>query len=113
MSSVRVLCDEGLRVAVDGGGDRTLLAITDGGAIRFWTETEALERIVRGGSIQLSAHGGDCAIEVTGGTARLEFALEGKGRKRCAFPAAELADALAWVRSLRPHFEGEAMTESP
>lgn len=98
----RVLCEDGLRVAMDGGGDRTLLVVNDGVAIRFWAKTRSLEAILGGGTVQLSAHEGYCGIEVEGERARLEFGVEKAGRKHCQFPTQDLSDALAWVRSLPP-----------
>ncbi|RYG47023.1 hypothetical protein EON79_08545 [bacterium] len=103
----RILCDKGIKVSVDGGGERTLLAIRDGSTLRFWTDTAALEEVLKGTAAQLSAHGGYCAIEVEGDRARLEFGLDGEGRKSCAFPARDLAEALAWVRSLPSPPKGE------
>lgn len=96
----RVLCQCDLRVSVDGGGERTLVSISDGTTIRFWNDTAALERILQGETVQISAQGGYCRIEPHGDEIRLEFAADGYGRKRCAFPTVDFADALAWVRSL-------------
>lgn len=98
--SERVLCDDGLRVTVDGGGERTLVAVRDGASIRFWADTAIMERVLGGEPVQLSAHGGYCGLEAKGGRVRLEFGIDGMGRKSCDFPAGDLAEALAMVRSL-------------
>jgi hypothetical protein len=103
----RVLCDEQLRVSLDGGGERTLLSIRDGTTIRFWADTAAMEEVLLGMPIQLSAYGGFCAMEVFSETVRLEFGLDGKGRKHCTFPVQELEDALIWVRGLASPVVGE------
>lgn len=96
----RLICEGSLRVAMDGGGDRTLLVVTDDRSVRFWTDTSIVDGVFDGEIVQLSAVGGYCALEIFEGEARVEFGIPGHERKRCRFPATELADALAWVRSL-------------
>jgi hypothetical protein len=93
-----LLCDEGLRVLIDGAGDRTLLVVKNGTSMRFWTETAYLEEALSEGSIQLSAFGGYCRIDISDGCARMEFKVDGAPRKSCSFPVQDLADALATIR---------------
>jgi hypothetical protein len=96
----RLLCDRSLRVSIDGGGSRTLLVVADGSTVRFWLPTAQAEGVLRGSPIQVSASGAYCGLERVEDRVQLEFGLATKGGKRCEIPAAEFADALAWVRGL-------------
>ena len=102
----QVLCAGDPKVMVDGGGERTLVVVEDGNAMRFWASTSDLEAVLRGDPLQLSAYGGFCRFERAGEEVRMEFGLTDRARKRCAFPAAAMADALIWVRSLAESFDG-------
>ncbi len=97
--SETILCDEGLRVTVGGGGDKALVVVTDGDPTRFWTETSVLEALLDGGALQLSAPGGYCSIEIDGPVANLRFGLDGEGSKFCSFPTELLGGALTAVRA--------------
>jgi|GEM_PF-2801623 len=109
----RVLCDEGLRVSVSGSGDRALVVVHDGTALRLWADTAELEAVLAGEPIQLSALGGYVQIEAENGTVRLEFGLQGEGRRTCTFPKERFAEALAMVRAnpMPPDEHGETIVE--
>ncbi|RYG32972.1 hypothetical protein EON81_19375 [bacterium] len=94
----RILCDEGLRVAVGGLGDRVVVDVRDGTANRFWTDTSNLEKALHGEAVRIDAHGGYCVIEVREGTGRLDLVMEGVEHKHCDFSTGDLADAIAMVR---------------
>ena len=96
----RVLCDEGIHVSMDGGGERTLIALRNGASMRFWADTAAVEEALRGEPVQISAYGGYCAIEVEGDVARLDFGLDGHGRKSCELPEARAGRRAGVVRTL-------------
>lgn len=96
----RVLCEGDLRISIDGGGERTLLVVTDSISVRFWTDTALLEAALCGDPVQLSTHGSFCQIDVKNGQALLVFGVPNHGPRRCEFPAQRLSDALSWVRSL-------------
>ncbi|HWD40657.1 MAG TPA: hypothetical protein VG944_17545 [Fimbriimonas sp.] len=98
-----LLCDEGIHVSVSGHGARTLLFVKDGTAIRFWADTEEVERVLNGDSLSLSAFGGSCKLQREGKRTRLEFDPDEGSRCVCKFSSEELAHALEDVRRTQEH----------
>ncbi|MGV3618860.1 MAG: hypothetical protein ACO1SV_26340 [Fimbriimonas sp.] len=94
-----LLCDDSIRVSIDGHGERTLIALRDGASIRFWIDTVHLEEILEGGVVQISAHGGHLTIDVEGDQVRIDFEIVGVRRKSCVFSRQSLVAAVATVRS--------------
>lgn len=96
--AARTLCGESLRVALDGGGDRTLVLLTNGTEVGFWVDTAILEEAVEGGLVQLSAHEGYCTFEIEGDEVRVTYGVPGSGRHACQLATPDFAEALADVR---------------
>lgn len=96
----RILCDEGLRVSLDGAGGNTHLTVSDDRlAVTFQTATVAIEAVLAGETIQLSSPEGFCRIQPEEEAIFLEFGLAGKARKTCRFHHARLAEVVSIIRA--------------
>jgi hypothetical protein len=101
--SERVLCDEGLRVALEKVAGRLLFTVGNGEPTSFLTAPAVLADVLNGSPLQLSSPDGYCHLEPKGDRLYLTYGLQNSGRKTCSIALRDFAEALSWANTPADH----------